>query len=88
MASRPLILALAKSVPEIDPEQALAARPGTVSATGRSIQSLANLLIMLNQDAANIAFNMLEVLVEGMVVGPILLGAAPPKGGENTSKVV
>jgi malate dehydrogenase (oxaloacetate-decarboxylating)(NADP+) len=36
----------------------------------------ANLLIMPNQDAANIAFNMLKVLGEGMVIGPILLGAA------------
>ena len=36
----------------------------------------ANLLIMPNQDAANIAFNMLKILGEGMVIGPILLGAA------------
>jgi malate dehydrogenase (oxaloacetate-decarboxylating)(NADP+) len=36
----------------------------------------ANLLIMPNQDAANIAFNLLQVLGEGTVIGPILLGAA------------
>lgn len=36
----------------------------------------ANLLIMPNQDAANIAFNMLKVLSEGITIGPILLGSA------------
>ncbi|MEY6432544.1 NADP-dependent malic enzyme [Thioalkalicoccus limnaeus] len=38
----------------------------------------ANLLIMPNQDAANIAFNLLQVLGEGTVIGPILLGPAKP----------
>ncbi|MBK1701721.1 NADP-dependent malic enzyme, partial [Thiococcus pfennigii] len=38
----------------------------------------ANLLIMPNQDAANIAFNLLQVLGEGTAIGPILLGAAKP----------
>lgn len=38
----------------------------------------ANLLIMPNQDAANIAFNLLQVLGQGTVIGPILLGAAKP----------
>lgn len=36
----------------------------------------ANLLIMPNQDAANIAFNMLKVLGKGISIGPILLGCA------------
>jgi malate dehydrogenase (oxaloacetate-decarboxylating)(NADP+) len=36
----------------------------------------ANLLVMPNQDAANIAFNMLKVLGEGVAIGPILIGAA------------
>ncbi len=36
----------------------------------------ANLLIMPNQDAANIAFNMLKVLTDGIAIGPILLGTA------------
>ncbi len=36
----------------------------------------ANLLIMPNQDAANIAFNLLKVLGEGIAIGPLLLGAA------------
>jgi malate dehydrogenase (oxaloacetate-decarboxylating)(NADP+) len=39
----------------------------------------ANLLIMPNLDAANIAFNLLKMLGgEGVTVGPILLGARAP----------
>jgi malate dehydrogenase (oxaloacetate-decarboxylating)(NADP+) len=39
----------------------------------------ANLLIMPNLDAANIAFNLLKITGgEGVTVGPILLGAAKP----------
>ncbi len=39
----------------------------------------ANLLIMPNLDAANIAFNLLKIVGgEGITVGPILLGAAKP----------
>ena len=36
MAERPLILALANPVPEIEPEEARAARPDAIIATGRS----------------------------------------------------
>jgi malate dehydrogenase (oxaloacetate-decarboxylating)(NADP+) len=38
----------------------------------------ANLLIMPNLDAANIAFNLLKAVSEGVAVGPILLGASKP----------
>jgi malate dehydrogenase (oxaloacetate-decarboxylating)(NADP+) len=39
----------------------------------------ANLLIMPNLDAANIAFNLLKITGgDGITVGPILLGAAKP----------
>ncbi len=38
----------------------------------------ANLLVMPNLDAANIAFNLMKVLGEGLSVGPILMGAAQP----------
>jgi len=39
----------------------------------------ANLLVMPNVDAANIAFNLIKVVNgEGVTVGPILLGAAKP----------
>jgi malate dehydrogenase (oxaloacetate-decarboxylating)(NADP+) len=36
----------------------------------------ANLLVMPNQDAANIAFNLLKQIGEGIAIGPILVGAA------------
>jgi malate dehydrogenase (oxaloacetate-decarboxylating)(NADP+) len=36
----------------------------------------ANLLIMPNQDAANIAFNLLKTIGDGTAIGPMLLGAA------------
>ncbi len=38
----------------------------------------ANLLILPNLDAANISFNLLKVLGEGLPVGPILVGARAP----------
>ncbi|WP_109111413.1 NADP-dependent malic enzyme, partial [Azospirillum sp. TSO35-2] len=38
----------------------------------------ANLLVMPTLDAANIAFEMLKVLGEGLSVGPILLGVSAP----------
>lgn len=41
-----------------------------------TLQGRANLLIMPNQDAANISYNMLKVVGDGFVIGPILLGAA------------
>lgn len=42
------------------------------------LKGKANLLVMPNLDAANIALNLLRHLAEGQVVGPILLGAARP----------
>ena len=38
----------------------------------------ANLLILPNLDAANIAFNLVKALGEGLPVGPILIGTAAP----------
>ncbi|MFQ5467180.1 MAG: phosphate acyltransferase, partial [Kiloniellaceae bacterium] len=38
----------------------------------------ANLLILPNLDAANIVFNLVKALGEGLPVGPILIGAAAP----------
>jgi malate dehydrogenase (oxaloacetate-decarboxylating)(NADP+) len=38
----------------------------------------ANVFIMPNVEAANIAFNMLRVLADGISIGPLLLGAARP----------
>ncbi len=39
------------------------------------LRGQANLLIMPNIDAANIAFHMLKVLGDGIVVGPLLMGS-------------
>ncbi len=40
------------------------------------LEGRANLLIMPNQDAANIAFNLLRIIGNGITIGPILLGTA------------
>ena len=42
------------------------------------LKGSANLLLMPNLDAANIAFNMLKVLSNGLTVGPVLLGLQWP----------
>jgi malate dehydrogenase (oxaloacetate-decarboxylating)(NADP+) len=42
------------------------------------LKGMANLLIMPNRDAANIAFNLLKVLGDGLNIGPILLGIRKP----------
>ena len=42
------------------------------------LSGAANLLIMPNLDAANIAFNILKELGDGLPVGPILIGTAAP----------
>jgi malate dehydrogenase (oxaloacetate-decarboxylating)(NADP+) len=43
-----------------------------------SLKENANLFIMPNVDAANIAFNLIKCLSDGISIGPILLGAARP----------
>jgi malate dehydrogenase (oxaloacetate-decarboxylating)(NADP+) len=46
---------------------------------GSTLSGEANLLIMPNVEAANIAYNLLKMIGgEGVTVGPILLGAAKP----------
>ena len=42
------------------------------------LKGSANLLVMPNLDAANIAYTMLKVLGDGLPVGPILMGMAKP----------
>jgi malate dehydrogenase (oxaloacetate-decarboxylating)(NADP+) len=42
------------------------------------LRGQANLLVMPTLDAANISFNLLKVLGEGLSVGPMLMGAAAP----------
>jgi len=46
---------------------------------GSRLKGPANLLVMPNQDAANIALNLVKAATgEGVTIGPILLGAAAP----------
>jgi len=42
------------------------------------LKGSANLLVMPTLDAANISFNLVKSLGEGLSVGPILIGAAAP----------
>src|SRR5271165_229409 len=42
------------------------------------LTGVANLLVMPNIDAANIAFNLLKAAADGLPVGPILLGMSKP----------
>ncbi|MEN8131782.1 MAG: NADP-dependent malic enzyme [Pseudomonadota bacterium] len=42
------------------------------------LKGQANLLVMPNLDAANITYNMLEILGQGVTIGPILVGTAKP----------
>ena len=42
------------------------------------LEGAANLLVMPNLDAANIGFNLVKELGEGLPVGPILIGTAAP----------
>jgi malate dehydrogenase (oxaloacetate-decarboxylating)(NADP+) len=43
-----------------------------------TLQGVANLLIFPNIDSANIGFNLVKAVAEGVTVGPILLGQARP----------
>ncbi len=43
-----------------------------------SLKNDANLLIMPNIEAANISFNLVKVLAEGIPIGPVLLGVSKP----------
>ena len=45
---------------------------------GGAFDGPANLLVMPNRDAANIAFNLLKCVGEGVSIGPMLLGNAQP----------
>jgi malate dehydrogenase (oxaloacetate-decarboxylating)(NADP+) len=42
------------------------------------LEGQANLLVMPNLDAANIAMNTVKILGDGLAVGPILIGVARP----------
>jgi malate dehydrogenase (oxaloacetate-decarboxylating)(NADP+) len=45
---------------------------------GTTLSGRANLFVMPNLDAANIAYNMVRVMTDGVAVGPILMGVDKP----------
>ena len=61
---------------EMHADAALSRTIREIRMPGSMLETSANLLVMPNQDAANIAFNMLKVLADGFTIGPILLGTA------------
>ena len=64
---------------EMQGDAALSKRVLDGQFTGSRLTADANLLIMPNVDAANIAYNLLKMAAgDGITVGPILLGAARP----------
>ena len=45
---------------------------------GSSLKGEANILVMPNIEAANIAYQLAKVMADALPVGPILIGAAQP----------
>src|SRR3546814_18048188 len=43
-----------------------------------TLKGRANLFVMPNLDAANITYNMIKVMTEGVAIGPILMGIDQP----------
>jgi len=45
---------------------------------GSTLKGRANLFVLPNLDAANIAYNLVRVVTEGVAIGPILMGISKP----------
>jgi malate dehydrogenase (oxaloacetate-decarboxylating)(NADP+) len=79
---REAVRILAKAAPELEvdgemhADSALSETIRTAALPNSRLTGQANLLIMPNVDAANIAYNLLKMLGGGVTVGPILVGAA------------
>ncbi len=43
-----------------------------------TLKGRANLFVMPNLDSANIAYNLVRVMTEGVAIGPILMGISKP----------
>jgi len=63
---------------EMHADAALSEKVRNIIMPNSSLSGSANLFIMPNLDAANIAFNMVKILAEGISIGPLLLGTARP----------
>jgi malate dehydrogenase (oxaloacetate-decarboxylating)(NADP+) len=81
---RDALALIAKTAPELEIEGEMQG-DAAVSETIRNrifpnsrLKGRANLLVMPNIDAANISFNLLKQLADGVSVGPMLIGTARP----------
>jgi malate dehydrogenase (oxaloacetate-decarboxylating)(NADP+) len=81
---RDALALIRKTAPELEVEGEMQG-DAAVSETIRNrifpnsrLKGRANLLVMPNIDAANIAFNLLKQLADGVSVGPMLIGTARP----------
>jgi malate dehydrogenase (oxaloacetate-decarboxylating)(NADP+) len=63
---------------EMNAESALVEAIRTRAVTDSQIKGTANLLVMPNLDAANIAFTLLKAAADALSVGPLLLGMSRP----------
>jgi malate dehydrogenase (oxaloacetate-decarboxylating)(NADP+) len=81
---REVLAMLRERAPELEVDGEMQADAALVPAiraravNDSTLDGQANLLVMPNVDAANIAINLLTVLGEGVAVGPILLGCRYP----------
>ncbi len=63
---------------EMNADCALSVKNRNLIYPNSTLKGQANLLIMPNIDAANIAYNMTKVLSNAIVIGPLLLGSSKP----------
>ncbi len=63
---------------EMHADAALSEEVRKINMPGTTLKGAANLLVMPDMDAANISYNMIKILGDGITVGPILLGVAQP----------
>ncbi|KAA3627846.1 MAG: NADP-dependent malic enzyme [Proteobacteria bacterium] len=73
---------------EMHADTALSERIRSAIFPNSELSGAANLLIMPNMDSANIAYNLLKILGDAVVIGPLLLGAAAPAHVLTTSTTV
>ena len=59
-------------------DTALRKRRGTLILPHSKLEGVANILIMPNLDAANVAYQMIKSLADALPVGPILIGPSRP----------
>ena len=63
---------------EMQADVALSGKVRDIIMPNSTLSGEANLLVMPSMDAANISFNMLKTMSDGVSIGPILLGCAKP----------